>query len=82
MKWYNYTSQITRMFDKALHKEYVLCSYLVKLLPSDPAPEFGLNNRVKLEYYRLGKTYEGEIELGSQPGAWKATNPKKACTVP
>lgn len=39
-KWYNYISQITRMFDKELHQEYILCSYLGKLLPADPAPEF------------------------------------------
>ena len=78
VKWYNYISQITRMFDKELHKEYVLCSYLAKLLPSDPAPEFDLDNRVKLEYYRLEKTYEGAIELEGQPGVWKPISPKKA----
>ncbi|MFA7018521.1 MAG: DEAD/DEAH box helicase family protein [Sphaerochaetaceae bacterium] len=77
-KWYNYISQITRMFDKELHKEYVLCSYLGKLLPADPAPEFDLDNRVKLEYYRLEKTYEGAIELDDKTGEWQATNPKKA----
>lgn len=77
-KWYNYISQITRMFDKELHKEYVLCSYLGKLLPADPTPEFDLDNRIKLEYYHLEKTYEGAIELEDQPGAWKPTNPKKA----
>ena len=77
-KWYNYISQITRMFDKELHKEYVLCSYLGKLLPADPAPEFDLDNRVKLEYYRLEKTYEGAIELDEKTGEWQATNPKKA----
>lgn len=77
-KWYNYISQITRMFDKELHKEYVLCSYLGKLLPADPAPEFDLDNRVKLEYYRLEKTYEGAIELDDKSGEWQATNPKKA----
>lgn len=77
-KWYNYISQITRMFDKELHKEYILCSYLGKLLPADPAPEFDLDNRVKLEYYRLEKTFEGAIELEGTPGEWKPTNPKKA----
>lgn len=77
-KWYNYISQITRMFDKELHKEYILCSYLGKLLPADPSPEFDLDNRVKLEYYRLEKTFEGAIELENTPGEWKPTNPKKA----
>ena len=78
VKWYNYISQITRMFDKELHKEYVFCSYLAKLLPSDPAQPFDLDNRVKLEYYRLEKTYEGAIELESKPGSWKPTQPKRA----
>ena len=78
VKWYNYISQITRMFDKELHKEYVFCSYLSKLLPSDPVQPFDLDNRVKLEYYRLEKTYEGSIALESQPGSWKPTNPKRA----
>lgn len=78
VKWYNYISQITRMFDKDLHKEYILCSYLAKLLPSDKAQPFDLDNRVKLEYYRLEKTYEGAIELEATPGSWKPTQPKRA----
>ncbi len=77
-KWYNYISQITRMFDKELHKEYVLCAYLGKLLPPDPTPDFNLDNRVKLEYYRLEKTFEGAIELEQSPGSWKPVKPKKA----
>lgn len=76
-KWYNYISQITRMFDKELHKEYILCSYLGKLLPADPAPEFDLDNRVKLEYYHLEKTFEGAIELEGTPGEWEPTIRKK-----
>lgn len=78
VKWYNYISQITRMFDKDLHKEYILCSYLAKLLPSDKTQPFDLDNRVKLEYYRLEKTYEGAIELEATPGSWKPTHPKRA----
>ena len=78
VKWYNYISQITRMFDKDLHKEYVLCSYLAKLLPSDPVQPFDLDNRVKLEYYRLEKTFEGAIELEAIPGSYKPTQPKRA----
>ena len=78
VKWYNYISQITRMFDKDLHKEYILCSYLAKLLPSDKTQPFDLDNRIKLEYYRLEKTYEGAIELEATPGSWKPTQPKCA----
>ena len=78
VKWYNYISQITRMFDQELHKEYVFCSYLAKLLPSDPTIDFNLDNRVKLEYYQLTKTFEGAIELEQKPGSWEPTHPKKA----
>lgn len=78
VKWYNYISQIARMFDKDLHKEYILCSYLAKLLPPDKTQPFDLDNRVKLEYYRLEKTYEGAIELEATPGSWKPTQPKHA----
>ena len=67
---------------KELHKEYILCSYLAKL-PSDKTQPFDLDNRVKLEYYRLektyeGATYEGAIELEATPGSWKPTQPKRA----
>ena len=78
VKWYNYISQITRMFDKELHKEYIFCSYLAKLLPGDPTIDFNLDNRVKLEYYQLSQTFHGAIELEDESGSWKPTNPKKA----
>ena len=69
VKWYSYITQITRMFDKALHKEYVFCSYLAKVLPADPVVDFDLGNRVRLEYYSLKKTFEGAIVLreGGEP---------------
>ena len=78
VKWYNYISQITRMFDKDLHKEYIFCSYLAKLLPGDPTIDFNLDSRVKLEYYQLSQTFQGAIELEDESGSWKPTNPKKS----
>ncbi len=63
VKWYGYISQITRMFDKDLHNEYVFCSYLAKIIPPDPATPFDLGNKVKLEYYSLEKTFEGSIAM-------------------
>ena len=79
VKWYNYIVQITRMFDKELHKEFILCSYLAKLLPGDKSEDFNLDNRVKLEYYHLEKTFEGAIELQAGDGGhWEPTKPKRA----
>lgn len=49
-----------------------------KLLPADPVPEFDLDNRVKLEYYHLKKTYECAIKLDEISGEWKPTEPHKA----
>lgn len=63
VKWYGYISQITRMFDKELHDEYIFCSYLAKIVPPDPSLPFDLGNKVKLEYYNLEKTFEGSIEM-------------------
>ena len=62
-KWYGYISQVVRMFDKEMHKEYVFCLNLLKLLPEDPVVTIDLEGKLKLEYYKLQKTFEGEITL-------------------
>ena len=75
VKWYSYISQITRMFDKDLHDEYIFCSYLAKIVPPDPSIPFDLGNKVKLEYYSLEKTFEGSIlmekDMAGEYGAAK-----------
>lgn len=63
VKWYNYITQIVRMFDKELHKEYIFCSYLSHLLPSDQVEVWDLGNKVALEYYKLEETFTGSITL-------------------
>ena len=81
VKWYNYISQIVRMFDKALHKEYLFCSYLARLLPAETAAPWDLENRVKLEYYRLEKTFEGAIELEDKDVPLEPERTKKAVNM-
>ena len=63
VKWYQYISQITRMFDRELHQEYLFCSYLSKLLPGDPTATVDLDSILNLEFYKLEKTFEGTIVL-------------------
>ena len=63
IKWYGYISQIVRMFDKDLHKEYVFCSYLLKLLPEETVEMIDIEDKLKLEYYKLSETFKGAIEL-------------------
>lgn len=66
VSWYNYITQIVRMFDKDLHKEFVFCSYLQKLLPSEETERWDLDNKVRLEYYKLQHTFSGSITLDGE----------------
>lgn len=68
VKWYNYITQIVRMFDKELHKEYIFCSYLAHLLPGDDVEVWDLDNKVALEYYKLEETFTGSISLNKDEG--------------
>ncbi|MCD8129737.1 MAG: DEAD/DEAH box helicase family protein [Lachnospiraceae bacterium] len=63
IKWYSYISQIVRMFDKDLHREFVFCSYLLKLLPPSDVEPIDLEGKLKLEFYKLQKTFDGAIPL-------------------
>ncbi len=63
IRWYNYISQILRMFDEDLHKEYLFCRYLIGLLPEEKVEMVDIEKMLKLEYYKLNKTFEGAIEL-------------------
>jgi len=76
IKWYGYLSQICRTFDKELHKEYVFCSYLFKLIPKDPVVLINLDGALKLEFYKLEKTFKGGIELAEQKGIYEPASGK------
>ncbi|MBE7005934.1 MAG: type I restriction endonuclease subunit R [Ruminococcaceae bacterium] len=78
VKWYNYITQIVRMFDKELHKEYIFCSYLAHLLPGDGDDVWDLGNKVTLEYYKLEETFAGSISLEKDvAGQYEAATMKK-----
>lgn len=70
VKWYSYISQVVRMFDKDLHQEFVFCSYLIKLLPVEKVEMVDIESKLKLEYYKLQKTFEGAITLEERKGAY------------
>ena len=63
VKWYNYITQIVRLFDEELHDEYIFCSYLMHLLPAEKTEKWNLDNKVRLEYYKLQHTFTGSIVL-------------------
>lgn len=78
IKWYGYISQILRMFDKELHKEYVFCCYLINLLPAETTDMVDLEGKLKLEYYKLQKTFAGSIELEQVKGVYEPAKQKGA----
>lgn len=69
-KWYGYVSQVARIFDKELHEEYLFCLYLLHLIPPSPTEPLDLDGKLKLEYYKLQKTFEGKIKLADEDGAY------------
>ena len=80
IKWYGYVTQVARMFDKELHKEYVFLSYLVDLIPSEPVQMIDLEGKLQLEYYKLQKTFQGSIELQEEPGVHKPAKGRDAAS--
>lgn len=68
VKWYNYITQIVRLYDEDLHDEYIFCSYLMHLIPAEKTQKWDLGNKVRLEYYKLQHTFTGSIALDKNIG--------------
>lgn len=77
-KWYKYVSQVVRMFDKELHREFVYCSFLVGLLPTEVIVMDNIAKLLTLEMYKLEKTFDGDISLSHESGIYTAAEPKGA----
>ncbi len=78
IKWYGYISQIVRMFDAELHKENLFCSYLLGLLPPESVDMVDIESKLKLEYYKLQKTFAGTILLAKAKGSFEPAKQKGA----
>ena len=70
IKWYGYITQVVRMFDTAMHKEFLFLNYLLHLFPTETDKPIDLENKLNLEYYKLQKTFEGEIKLQNLDGEY------------
>lgn len=49
-RWYSYITQIVRMFDRNLHKEYVYLSYLRHLLKVEKIVVEGIDDKVEMRF--------------------------------
>ena len=63
VRYYDFVSQVTRMFDEDLHKEYIFSKYLVKLLPPETETMIDIEELLSLVYYKLRETFKGSINL-------------------
>ena len=80
VKWYGYISQICRMFDVPMQKEYVFCSYLLRLLPAEPVKMIDLEGALRLEFYKLEQTFKGDIALTDAAGVYEPAGGKGKAT--
>ena len=59
-----------------MHKEYVFCSYLLKLLPNTTVEMLDLEGALRLEYYKLEQTFKGDITLREEVGVYEPASGK------
>jgi len=64
------------MFDKDLQKEYNFLKYMDKVLPNKPMDKIDIDDKIKLEFYKLEKTFEGTVALETQGEYSVIENPK------
>lgn len=60
---YAFITQVCRMFDKEIHKFSIYAKFLSMQLPKGSNSKVDIDSKVLLEYYRLEKDFDGEIEL-------------------
>ncbi|MDE0582012.1 DEAD/DEAH box helicase family protein [Planococcus sp. A6] len=80
-KWYAYIIQVARMFDKELHQEYVFTSYLDKFIPKTVSRDISIEDKLKLEYFKLKETFKGDITLNPNTVDSVLKNPKEMDTA-
>ncbi|WP_435333442.1 type I restriction endonuclease subunit R [Haloarchaeobius sp. TZWWS8] len=69
LRLYKFQSQVVAYDDTTLEKLYTFGRFLYKELPRDSQdPRVEFNDELALQYYRLEKSDEGEIELDSTGG--------------
>lgn len=78
IRWYGYVTQVVRMFDEEMHREFLFLRYLIHLLPADKVDPIDLEGKLKLEYYKLQKTFAGEIRLQKLDGEYVPAKQKGA----
>lgn len=86
-KNYSYITQLIRIHDEELFKEYQFTSHLIMLLPKNKKELINIDDKIKLEYAQLKESFTGQIKLDKQSvdvkpsGAGEAKKPNKKDTL-
>lgn len=78
VRTYGFVTQLVRLNDLDLYKDYMFCSYLLHALPKNTVEKIDISDKIRLEYAQLKETFRGEIELEKTSGTFKPAEPVKA----
>lgn len=78
VRTYGFVTQLVRLNDFVLYKDYVFCSYLLHMLPKSKVEVIDITDKIKLQYSQLKETFHGEIELEKTQGVLKPAKPVTA----
>lgn len=65
---YSFIIQVCRMYDEEMQKFFVYAKFLSKCLPKGKNNKVDLSDKLLLQYYKLDKTFSGDIVLEQSEG--------------
>lgn len=68
---YSFVTQLVRLDDKELFKDYLFTSHLVHFLPKTVTEKIDITDKVELEYIKLTESFKGSIVLEEGKGNFK-----------
>lgn len=68
---YGFVTQLVRINDEELFKDYLFASHLLKVLPKSKRDIIDLTDKIQLEYASLTETFKGSIGLEKKSGEVK-----------
>ena len=77
---YSYVTQLISLHDQELFEEFQYATYLVKMLPRIKDPFIDIDDKIKLEYASLTKTFEGQIYVNEKAPVFVPTDGTKPKT--
>ncbi len=72
-KAYSFISQLVRIHDKELFREYIFTSNLIAYLPAERTNKYQLDDKIRLEFESLKESFHGAINLEGD-GRFKPNN--------